>query len=141
MKEDECNGDFSPVETTAPHVQTCSLCVPFEKHLLAMKGVRQDFPRARLGPDLRRHCWTKAVTGAVPPRSISPVDRWTNAAGIVTGLFPPMPTRASHLLLPGVGTVGHPPAGALLKMIAALAPASFATDTFVLKVHTPRSIS
>ena len=106
-----------------------------------MKGVRQDFPRARLGPDLRRHCWTKAVTGAVPPRSISPVDRWTNAAGIVTGLFPPMPTRASHLLLPGVGTVGHPPAGALLKMIAALAPASFATDTFVLKVHTPRSIS
>ena len=107
---------------------TQRLRVPLEKHLLAMKGVRQDFPRARLGPDLRRHCWTKAVTGAMLSRSNSPVDRWTNAAGMVmfvpnpdhvnvgggtstTGLFPPMPSRASHWLLPGVGTVGHPAEG------------------------------
>src|SRR5205809_7843955 len=92
------------------------------------------------------YCWTKAVTGAVPFRRASPVERWTKAAGIVmvvpnpdhvnvgggtstTGLFPPMPTSASHWLLPGVGTAGHPAAGRLLKMIAAAAPFSCACAT------------
>ena len=81
----------------------------------------------------------------MPSRSNSPVDRWTNAAGMVivpnpdhvnvgggtstTGLFPPMPSRASHWLLPGVGTVGHPAEGLLLKMITAAAPFSCACAT------------
>jgi hypothetical protein len=80
----------------------------------------------------RRHCWTTAVA-AVPSRSATPVDRCTNAAGIGSAAAPaaaPIPTRASQLLAPGVGTVGHPAAGALLKMIAPLAPAAFATDSF-----------
>jgi hypothetical protein len=84
----------------------------------------------------RCHCWTEAVTGAMPSRSNSPVDRWTNAAGIgsrgVTAGA--IPTKASQLLAPGVGTVGHTwgaggGKGALLKMITALAPAWFAAET------------
>src|SRR6266576_2211057 len=70
------------------------------------------FRRARLTPHRRCHCWT-------------------NAAGIASRGDPvaaPIPTKASQLLAPGVGTVGHPPAGALLKMIAALAPAWVATE-------------
>src|SRR5881409_3382415 len=60
---------------------------------------------------------SKAVTGAVPFRRATPAERWTNAAGIVmvvpnpdhvnvggatstTGLFPAIPRRASHWLLP-----------------------------------------
>ena len=69
----------------------------------------------------------------MPSRRATPVERWTNAAGIGSRGDPvaaPIPTKASQLLAPGVGTVGHPAAGALLKMIAALAPAWVATETF-----------
>ena len=79
------------------------------------------------------YCWTKAVIGAMPFLRASPVARWTNAAGIGSGGNPaaaPIPTKASQLLAPGTGAVGHPAAGALLKIIAALAPAAFATETF-----------
>ena len=84
---------------------------------------------------LLRHCWTDAITGAGLFRNKSPVDRWTNAAGIGSVSEPaaaPMPTRASQRVLPGVGTPGHVPpvSGVLLKMIAALAFAAAATETF-----------
>src|SRR4029453_14331624 len=83
--------------------------------------------RAGLTPHRRSHCWTETVTAL--SRRATPVDRCTNAAGIRSGAEPvaaALPTKASQLLAPGVGTLGHPPAGWLLKMITALAPASCA---------------
>src|SRR5262245_30707210 len=81
--------------------------------------------RAGLMPHRRSHCWTETVTAW--SRRATPVDRCTNEAGIASGAEPvtaaAIPTKASHLLSPGVGTVGHPPAGWLLKMMTALAPA------------------
>jgi hypothetical protein len=58
-----------------------------------------------LGERVDCYCWRNAVTGVVPLRSSSPVERWTKATGIVmlttvpsgsvTGLLPPTPTSAS----------------------------------------------